>query len=1475
MLRTIPKGNGPDYFSLVADVFYKAQKDVFGDVTDMYSVDPFHEGGSMGDMDAPKVYEKIQNKMLEHDADAVWVIQEWSGSIASSSNIKKLNNLDKEHVLILDLFSEVSPRNSNIEKSGTPWVWNMLHNFGGRMGLDGNPERVSQEVSSTFNKSQYMKGIGMTPEAIENAPMVYELLFDTIWTKDPIDYRAWTEAYAERNYGGTNDDIKEAWNILLDTVYSPEKVYYQGAPESVFNARPQNDFKSASAWGHSTINYDKQDLEKALELIVKHFDEFKGSDAYIYDVADITRQVISNTGLEFYKIMDAAYQQRDLEAYRKASGPFLDMIKVQEKVLSSNEAFLVGPWIEKARNLLPNADDWTKDLFEYNARSLVTTWGSYGQANGYNGGHQSTSYGLADYSNRQWSGLTEDFYYPRWELFVNDTIKAMEENKALPSFNSYNWFMMESKWSTQKSDEGFAYPTHASDVNLKELVEYTLENYTSASAGEYDTVDHNTKVNLALGKEVSLRTKDVVTDPNHPLVNLTDGMKDTSTKITTPSKTIKYRINLGAVYDIEGVEIAMEQVPKEFPYNVIVTAWTSNATGWPVIGTLNDGKISSNQYVETNGSGSYVSIELVTTDSTIIPEIFDIQVFGKKRGEVVEEISFSGSNIASGKPGFVVNQNGEKNTTRLTDGNFTQLENVGSDVFPTTFTVDLEDERDINDVRVHFEKAGIRFQYYVEVEDAQGNKTKILDMTDNVDDLEKSYTIPYIGKASKVHTVIVGRAKGGSFWAASPALAEIEVFNEPVEVIHSSKNVSSNMTLSDEEIEAIKDRDVSTVLDLSGKKNDEVKEFVFDLKETTEIYAFELLLDEMTELHYSVEIKTNDSDEWRVVKNTFNNSKLNTRFVQVFSSDNADQVRLRIENNNAKIQSFNVYAYNASQDLTRYVNDVKKKIQGKSLGENPGDYSKDAKNELDAVIADAEKTAMNHLTRQEAQKEIESVKEAYRAFLSTYVTVDRSQLLLELVEAEALLKMDVLKNNGELKDAYNEAKSVYDTAQVSQTMLDDAKEALSQAKEKALAVLETKDQLDAKLAIAEALVENAQVGDRPGNVSEEVKQALIDSISSVKAAIETAGTNDDLNALISEIEEAVDTFKNSHVVVDKTELKEIVEKAQAENRADYTKDSYEILSNAIANVQSIIDDENASLSEVEGAVALVSESLENLVSLDRSVLEDEIIVAEQLKAEDYAVSSWEVFNEVLNESKEVLAKDSVNQSEIDEAVQALQDATEELVALDRNKLTEVIEKAQKLDSKDYSKEEWTKFMEVLKEAYEIEQTPFLEKEDIDAMVEKLQSAIDGLNKQTEKPTEPTEPVEPTEPMEPGTPNGVINGFHGLAREYQVGDVFVLVPENDDRKGSDGWSYDTDILSATFNSPATFTAKKVGTTTIEYRSLDGTVERMTVRVVAKDTQNKLPSTGISNGNVAIVVVSLLALGVSVSLVSSRRKKSRKQ
>src|SRR5699024_8489331 len=354
--------------------------------------------------------------------------------------------------------SEIGP----MEEHGVPWVWNMLHNFGGRMGLDGELETIANKITKDKNNTDHMVGIGITPEAINNSPIVYDLLSDMIWTQDPVNYRNWTEEYIEYKYGKSSENLEEAWEILIDTAYKQKDSYYQGASESVINAKPALKINSASTWGHSDIMYDKKAFEKVIPLFISEYETFKDNPAFIYDFVDVTKQLLANAAQDYHKQIANAYDAKNVEEFEAVSDTFLSLIELQDDVLSTSDSFLLGTWIDDSRNMLDTMDDWTKDLFEFNARALITTWGAKKNANGG---------GLDDYSNRQWSGLTRDYYLPRWEKWVDTHVYALKNDSSPKSFD---WFDNGWNWVNKKSDQE-VFPTTSTDLNLAELAQEAYE----------------------------------------------------------------------------------------------------------------------------------------------------------------------------------------------------------------------------------------------------------------------------------------------------------------------------------------------------------------------------------------------------------------------------------------------------------------------------------------------------------------------------------------------------------------------------------------------------------------------------------------------------------------------------------------------------------------------------------------------------------------------------------------------------------------------------------------------------------------------------------------------------------------------------------------------------------------------------------------------------------------------------------------
>lgn len=469
MLRTDTK-----CYLRLASVFYECQREVFGDVSKYFATDPFHEGGRSGRLDIKKVSKNLLDSILGVRPDGVWIIQSWGENPSKELLIGVSDR--KEHTLILDLYAEKKPRWENFlgnEFLDSPWVYCMLNNFGGRMGLHGHLSTIAAEIARASKKAKHMQGIGITPEATHSNPVIFDLFFETAWTKSselsPIDLEKWLKAYAERRYGGCDDNMFKAMQLLNDTVYNPKlNEHGEGAPESIINARPSLRVHSPSTWGNDVVAYDKRTFEKAVKLFLSCADKCEDYEGYVFDAVDLLKQVLSNTAQEYHKNMADAAKEKDLIAFMRWSDKFLSLGLFADEVLSLNCEFTLGNWINKAKKMAEPFDEFTSVMFEFNARALITTWG---------GSRQIAEDGkLRDYSNKQWSGLTRDFYVKRWEKWVKMMRQRLDGRKATEP----DWFKFDWRWTWQRN----SYTDKANVGDLTQIGEKVFSAYGVDTAAD-------------------------------------------------------------------------------------------------------------------------------------------------------------------------------------------------------------------------------------------------------------------------------------------------------------------------------------------------------------------------------------------------------------------------------------------------------------------------------------------------------------------------------------------------------------------------------------------------------------------------------------------------------------------------------------------------------------------------------------------------------------------------------------------------------------------------------------------------------------------------------------------------------------------------------------------------------------------------------------------------------------------------------
>ena len=426
------------HFQQIAALYYKEQQKLFGKA-DFYSMDPFHETNNIGQVDLTASGLEIMAAMKKVNPKAVWVVQGWT----ENPRKEMLKGLKPGDLLIVDLFSECRPMwgmqpSVSYRKGGYgphDWLFSMLLNFGARTGLHGRMDELLHNFYLTKNNplAAHLKGIGLTMEGIENNPMMFELMTELPWRPNKFDKMKWLNGYLKARYGIKDNTIEQAWGILADGIYNcPLTNNQQGAHESIFCSRPSLSSFQSSSWSKMQNYYDPTSTEAAARLMLKVADKYRGNNNFEYDLVDIVRQAIADRARIVYNRTVADFKSFDRKSFENDSKEFLRLLLSQDKLLGTRREFRVGTWINEARSL--GTSEAEKNLYEWNARVQITTWGNrYPADNG----------GLRDYANKEWNGILRDFYYQRWNAYWK-TLRNVLDGKPLVKLDFYG---MEEPWT--------------------------------------------------------------------------------------------------------------------------------------------------------------------------------------------------------------------------------------------------------------------------------------------------------------------------------------------------------------------------------------------------------------------------------------------------------------------------------------------------------------------------------------------------------------------------------------------------------------------------------------------------------------------------------------------------------------------------------------------------------------------------------------------------------------------------------------------------------------------------------------------------------------------------------------------------------------------------------------------------------------------------------------------------------------------
>lgn len=439
-------------FNKIAKLYYQEQSKLYG-AANFYAIDPFHEGGMCEGIDMKQAGLPIMNAMKKANKNAIWVAQGWQGN-PNKEMIEPLKNGD---MLILDLHSESAPQWQHYGKHN--WAYCMLLNFGANVGLHGKIDAVINgfyDIKDNAKSNLFLKGIGMTPEGIENNPVMYELITELAWREKRFNKNEWLTNYVKARYGTSDSTLIKVWHILGNSIYNaPKANRQQGCTESIFCARPDLNAKDVSKWANSETYYNQSDIIYAASLMIDIADKYIGNNNFEYDLIDIARQAISEKGRIVLKEIKSAYENNSFDLFSLKCDTFLNLILAQNRLLSCRKEFMVGNWINCAKKMGKSRNE--KTLYEWNAKVQISTWGN--RTASENGG-------LRDYAHKEWNGILKDLYYYRWKIYF-DELKSGFKNKECKTFD---WYSIDEEWINKK----MRYPDKPTNNSLKIIKDISL-----------------------------------------------------------------------------------------------------------------------------------------------------------------------------------------------------------------------------------------------------------------------------------------------------------------------------------------------------------------------------------------------------------------------------------------------------------------------------------------------------------------------------------------------------------------------------------------------------------------------------------------------------------------------------------------------------------------------------------------------------------------------------------------------------------------------------------------------------------------------------------------------------------------------------------------------------------------------------------------------------------------------------------------
>jgi alpha-N-acetylglucosaminidase len=357
-----------------------------------------------------------------------------------------LAGVDRSHLLVIDIDHDRVPRDDRQRDfQGAPFLFGGIWEFGGRTTLGANLDNITTRLARLARTNGNMAGTALFTEGMGTNPFALDLFSEMAWRSTPPDLDGWARQYVERRYGADDSHAVAAWQVLTHTAYDIhiDDVVFNSerdaAQESLFNAQPSLSAIKASNWSPEGMRYDAAGFRRTLAELLASAPRSPGA---VHDLVDVARQTLANESRLLLPQVKLAYQAKDRERFAALTTRWLRLMDLQDELLGTDRSFLVGTWLAQVGPWASSSAERAR--LQYDARSLLTTWGDR---------KASEDAKLHDYGNRDWAGLTRDYYRARWQAYFGALDAELRTGRAAPPID---WFAMGEAWNRSTTK----YPDH-------------------------------------------------------------------------------------------------------------------------------------------------------------------------------------------------------------------------------------------------------------------------------------------------------------------------------------------------------------------------------------------------------------------------------------------------------------------------------------------------------------------------------------------------------------------------------------------------------------------------------------------------------------------------------------------------------------------------------------------------------------------------------------------------------------------------------------------------------------------------------------------------------------------------------------------------------------------------------------------------------------------------------------------------------